>query len=254
MADIDTQPQAPAWRAITSRLKDALRPFQPWFSASTARLSWRRSLRALQHHGFEPATVFDIGVGFGTWELYRAFPKAFYHLIEPARESRPYMEKLARRLRCDIHPLALGDYEGEVLLEVRPDIQGSTLLEEVGPRRVLRFDRVPMRRFDSLIKEIARPALCKIDVQGAELMVLRGMTGRIAEIDALIVETSTLATVTGGAEVHAVVQFMHDHGFALADVIGLKHRPLDDATAQLDLMFVPERSPQRADRRWANSA
>jgi Methyltransferase FkbM domain len=119
---------------------------------------------------------------------------------------------------------------------------------------VLRFDRVPMRRFDSLIKKIVRPALCKIDVQGAELMVLRGMTGRIAEIDALIVETSTLATVKGGAEVHGVVAFMHDHGFALADIIGLKHRPLDGATAQLDLMFVPEQSPLRADRRWAKSA
>jgi hypothetical protein len=147
----------------------------------------------------------------------------------------------------------VGDCEGEARLEIRSDIQGSTLLEEVGPREVLRFDHVPIRRFDSLIGEIARPALCKIDVQGAELMVLRGMVGRIAEIDALIVETSTLATVKGGAEVHGVVQFMHDHGFALADIIGLKHRPLDDATAQLDLMFVPEQSPQRADRRWATS-
>jgi FkbM family methyltransferase len=254
MTNEDAQPLPSARRAMAGRLKDALRPFQPWFPASSARLSWRRSLRVLQHHGVQPATVFDIGVGFGTWELYRAFPKAFYHLIEPARESRPYMEKLARRLRCDIHPVALGDSEGEARLEIRSDIQGSTLLEEVGPREVLRFDRVPMRRFDSLIGEIARPALCKIDVQGAELMVLRGMTRRIAEIDALIVETSTLATVKGGAEVHAVVQFMHDHGFSLADVIGLKHRPLDGATAQLDLMFVPEHSPQRADRRWTKAA
>jgi FkbM family methyltransferase len=251
MVDIDAQALAPPRRTMIARLKDVLRPFQPWLPVSSARLSWRRSLRALQHHGCSPATVFDIGVGFGTWELYRTFPNAFYHLIEPTRESLPYMENLARRLRCDIHPVALGDSEGEAQLEIRSDIQGSTLLEEVGPRQVLRFDRVPMRRFDSLIKEIARPSLCKIDVQGAELMVLRGMTGRIAEIDALIVETSTLATVKGGAEVHGVVQFMHNHGFALADIIGLKHRPLDDATAQLDLLFVPEQSPLRADRRWA---
>ncbi len=254
MVNIDAHSPALGRRTMTARLKDALRPLQPWLPASSPRLSWRRSLRVLQRHGFQPATVFDIGVGFGTWELYRAFPKAFYHLIEPARESQPYMERVARRLRCDIHPVALGDYEGEAQLEIRSDIQGSTLLEEVGPREVLRFDRVPICRFDSLITGIARPALCKIDVQGAELMVLHGMTGRIAEIDALIVETSTLATVRGGAEVHAVVQFMHDHGFALADIIGLKHRPLDDATAQLDLMFVPEQSPLRADRRWTKSA
>ena len=60
-------------------------------------------------------------------------------------------------------------------MEIRADIQGSTLLEEVGPRDFLRFDYVPMRRFDRLFTSFARPALCKIDVQGAELMVLEGM-------------------------------------------------------------------------------
>ena len=126
--------------------------------------------------------MFDIGVGYGTYGLYQLFPDAFYHLVEPTRESLPYMKKLARRLRCDIHPLALGDREGEAVLEIRSDIQGSTLLEEVGTRDFLRFDRVPMRRFDSLFSDFERPALCKIDVQGAELMVLQGMTGRLAEI------------------------------------------------------------------------
>jgi FkbM family methyltransferase len=254
MVDIDTPAPSRARRTVVARLKDALRPLEPYLPTGSARLSWQHSLRVLQGQGFRPATVFDIGVGFGTWGLYRAFPNAFYHLIDPTRESLPYMERLSHRLRGTVHALALGDREGEAKLEIRSDIQGSTLLEEVGPRQVLRFDRVPMRRFDVLIQEIARPALCKIDVQGAELMVLKGMTGRIAEIDAFIVETSTIATVKGGAEVHGVVQFMHDHGFVVADIIGLKRRPLDQATAQLDLMFVPEQSPMRADRRWAKTA
>jgi FkbM family methyltransferase len=253
---VNTEPRAatPARRGVVSRLKDALRPLEPYLPSMAPRLSWRQSLRVLGQHGFRPATVFDVGVGFGTYGLYHLFPDAFYHLIDPTPESLPYMEKLARRLRCEIHPLALGDRDGEAMLEIRSDIQGSTLLEEVGSREFLRFDRVPLRRFDALFPKIERPALCKIDVQGAELMVLEGMTGRIAEIDALIVETSTIATVKGGAEVQGVVRFMHDHGFALADIIGLKRRPLDDATAQLDLMFVPESSPLRADRRWAMDA
>jgi hypothetical protein len=39
----------------------------------------------------------------------------------------------------------------------------------------------------------------------------------------------------------------------VADIIGLKRRPLDGATAQVDLLFVPETAPLRADRRWASS-
>ena len=254
MASTETQAAVPARRGVVSRLKDILRPFEPYLPLPTPRLSWRQSLAVLQQHGFRPETVFDIGVGFGTYGLYHLFPDAFYHLVEPTPESLPYMHKLARRLRCEIHALALGDRDGEAMLEVRSDIQGSTLLEEVGQRDFLRVESVPLRRFDSLFTEVKRPALCKIDVQGAELMVLEGMTRRLADIDALIVETSTIATVKGGAEVHGVVRFMHDHGLVVADILGLKRRPLDQATAQLDLLFVPDQSPLRADRRWSRGA
>jgi FkbM family methyltransferase len=243
---------------MIARLKDILRPF-----VLSARLrlpgraetpSWERSFAALRRHGFHPATVFDIGVAYGTYELYRAFPDAHYHLIDPTSESLHHMRQLARRLRCEIHPLALGDREGEARIEIRPDIQAATLLEDVTPREIVRHDSVPIRRFDSLFDEIARPALAKIDVQGAELMVLEGMSGRMEDIDAVIVETSTLASVKGGAEVHDVVQFMHDHRFALADVVGMTRRPLDGATAQLDLLFLREDSALRQDRRWAEAA
>jgi FkbM family methyltransferase len=253
VAHTESQAAVPARRSVVSHLKDMLRPLEPYLPARESSLSWRHAVQALRHHGFEPKTVFDVGVGFGTWGLYRAFPDALYHLVDPTPESLPYMQKLARRLGGEVHAVALGDHDGEAKLEIRADIQGSTLLEEVGERDFLRYERVPMRRFDRLFTTIVRPALCKIDVQGAELMVLQGMTERLAEIDALIVETSTIATVKGGAEVGAVVRFLGEHGFVVADIIGLKRRPLDGATAQVDLLFVPEMSPLRADRRWSGA-
>jgi FkbM family methyltransferase len=232
--------QSPEKTGVVARLKDFLRPF--FLRARTGLLrrgavpSWEQSFRVLSHHGLRPATVFDIGVAYGTYELYRAFPDAHYHLIDPTRESLHHMRLLSRQLRCDIHAVALGNRDGETTIEIRPDIQAATLLEDVTPREIVRHDRVPLRRFDSLIGEIARPALAKIDVQGAELMVLEGMTGRMASMD-------------------AVVRFMHDHGFVVADIVGLTRRPLDGATAQLDLLFLPEQdSPVRRDRRWSEAA
>jgi FkbM family methyltransferase len=242
---------------IVARLKNALRPFVPaakrmlpWLADTP---SWEKSFAVLRRYGLQPATVFDIGVAYGTYELYRAFPDAYYHLIDPTFESLHHMRQLGRRLRCEIHSVALGNREGEVMIEIRPDIQGATLLEDFTPREIVRHDRVPMRRFDALFDDIARPALVKIDVQGAELLVLEGMSGRMDNLDAVVIETSTIASVKGGAEVHDVVRFMHDHGFALADVIGLTRRPLDSATAQLDLLFLPEDWGPRRDRRWAEA-
>jgi hypothetical protein len=85
--------------------------------------------------------------------------------------------------------------------------------------------------------------------------VLEGMTGRMASMDAVIVETSTISSVKGGAEVHDIVRFMHGHGFVVADIVGITRRPLDGATAQLDLLFLPEHdSPVRRDRRWSEAA
>jgi FkbM family methyltransferase len=247
--------RAPASRrSAIAYLKEIARPHVPAVPLPWRAPSWTRALQLLQVHGLAPATIFDIGVGYGTFPLYRAFPKAFYHLIDPARESLAFMQKLSRRLDCQIHALALGDRDGEAILEVRDDFQESTLLEEVGPRNTRRVDRVAMRRFDTLFGPIERPSLIKIDVQGAELMVLQGMTGRLAEVDALIVETSTIATVKGGPEVAAVVRFLEERGFALTDILGLRRRPLDGATAQLDLMFAPQSGELRRDRRWAASA
>jgi FkbM family methyltransferase len=194
--------------------------------------------------------VFDIGVAYGTYELYRAFPDAFYHLVDPTPEALHYMRLLEKQLRCELHQIALGDQDGEVEIEIRPDIQGATLFDDVANHEILRRDRVPMRRFDSLMEEIVRPSLCKIDVQGAELMVLEGMTGRLDSIDAIVIETSTIASLKGGPEVHDIVRFMHEHGFVLADILGMARRPLDGATAQLDVLFLPDDSPLRQDRRW----
>lgn len=232
-------------------LKNFVRPYIWRVRRRTTVPSWESSFRLLERYGMRPSMVFDVGVAYGTYELYQAFPHAFYHLIDPTPESLRHMRFLERQLRCQVHPLALGDRDGDVDIEIRPDIQAATIFEDAGEREIVRHDRVPMRRFDALIDDIARPSLCKIDVQGAELLVLEGMTGRLGSIDALIVETSTIASLKGGPEVHDIVHFLYQHGFVVADVVGMARRPLDGATAQLDILFLPDNSPIRGDRRWS---
>jgi FkbM family methyltransferase len=206
----------------------------------------------MRYYGVAPATIFDIGVADGTPEIYAAFPDAEYHLFDPSRDSLPYMREIAQRLKATVHNVALGDCEGALTIAERPS-GGSSVFEEVGEPETpvtARYE-VPVRRFDEVIGDFTRPALAKIDVQGAEVLVLKGMGSRLSEIDAVIVETSTIATLHGGPEFRDVFQLLDGHGFVLWDILRLGRRPLDFALAQFDPMFVPAESPLRRDKRWA---
>jgi FkbM family methyltransferase len=236
----------------------AKRLLRPLLGAATPLLQpagslalWAAGMRNLRRRGFAPRTVFDVGVAVGTPELYEAFPHARFLLIDPTPQSLPHMAQIARRFDAEIFNLALGEADGEMEIEVRlDDIKGATFFEEIGPLGPTERFLVPVRRFDKLFVEFAHPALCKIDVQGAELMVLRGMGERIHELDALIVEVSTIATVAGGPEAFDVIAFLKERGFVMFELLGMSRRPLDQALAQLDILFVNERSPFRADHRW----
>jgi len=237
---------------IKDRISYALRNLKAalpqWHNAP----SWQRAFRTLQRHGFCPNAIFDIGVAHGTPALYRAFPHAKYFLVDPDPQSLPKMVRLMGILNASVHAVGLGDVEGELQFEMRPDLQGSTFLKAtVGGVPGAKYITVPVQRFDRLFTVFPRQCLVKIDVQGYEYKVLCGMEGVLDRIDAVIVECSTIATLDNAPEVGAVMEFMMHHGFVLADVIGMLRRPYDDATAQLDLLFMPDKAAFRQDRRWA---
>src|SRR5450755_65676 len=44
--------------------------------------------------GFTPKSVIDIGVAWGTPDLYEAFPASKFYLIEPLKEFEPELKRL----------------------------------------------------------------------------------------------------------------------------------------------------------------
>ena len=48
----------------------------------------------VKSRGFQPQTVFDVGVGNGTPWLYGAFPDAHFVLIEPQVEFEPSLKRI----------------------------------------------------------------------------------------------------------------------------------------------------------------
>jgi len=225
-----------------------LRPAPP------PRASLTGGLAQLARQGFQPRTVIDVGVASATPELYSAFPSASFLLIEPLVEFEPFLKKICSTRKAHYVLAAAGEATGTAVLNVHPDKVGSSFLREIGDPSVDGVPRtVPVVTIDELCleKNLAGPYLLKVDVQGAELQVLRGAVRTLQEVEIVIVEVSLLASMMGAPELFDVVSRMKEYGFVAYDLFGLNHRPSDNALCQVDLLFVPQHSSLRESRLFA---
>lgn len=210
--------------------------------------NFRLFFKHLKSLGFEVKTVVDVGIAFGTSSIYEAFPRAKYFLIEPVAECRPVLEQLKQRLNAEYFLVAAGAENGEITFNVHDDISGSSIFAQVEGKALDGEARpTPMRRLDSLLPEkLEHPVFLKVDTQGAELEVLKGLGSRIGEIDLMILETTMMPLRHGIPQFADVVRFCDEAGFAVYDVLEGHVRALDGALAQIDLAFVRKDSPLRS--------
>ena len=84
---------------------------------------------------FQPATVFDVGVGYGTWELYQAFPHAKFVLVEPLKEQEDTLKRIAETYDAEYHLTAIGDHQGEIEITVETNrLEHSSVHERTNLR------------------------------------------------------------------------------------------------------------------------
>jgi FkbM family methyltransferase len=90
-----------------------------------------------------------------------------------------------------VHEVALGEQDGEITLQLGSDPVFHSSTEVLGPWRTDESVRVPCRTLDAVWEAEGRPSVSvvKIDVEGAELSVLKGGRGLLAqERPALLLE------------------------------------------------------------------
>jgi FkbM family methyltransferase len=194
-----------------------------------------------------PTTVIDVGAAHGefTEECLRVFPSSRYLMIEPLVEYREVLQALQQRCPLAHYVCAAAtSHDGEIVINVHPDLVGSSVLHEIesgtGVNGVPRH--VPAVTLDNLVKSIGvtGPFLIKIDVQGAELDVLRGAARVLAEAEYVLCEVSLFKFFESGSELVDVVNYIKNQGFVPYDLGGVQYRPLDNALSQIDLAFVKE--------------
>lgn len=169
-----------------------------------------------------PKTVFDVGVGCGTPELYGAYPGAKYFLVEPLEEFRGALEKISGRINCVICHKALGDTEEIREITIEADPQLSSFCDR--PRTDIPSGKrqVEVTTLDAILREnpdIATPILLKIDVEGSELKVLKGAGQLLKLTDMVIVEVSVAKRFKNSSTLEEIILFMKENGFAVFDFL-----------------------------------
>jgi FkbM family methyltransferase len=140
---------------------------------------------ALGKAGIRPV-FYDIGANSGHHSLYLAREAREIHAFEPYPPVREKFEQRIRMNKLDhirIHPVALGDVAGTS--HYYPPItinQGTgSFLALATPENSRRSIPLPVARGDDLIaaEDLPPPDLVKLDVEGSEKLVLRGLQSTI---------------------------------------------------------------------------
>lgn len=204
------------------------------------------------------STVLDVGAAHGDWsrECSSILPAAHYVLFEPLEEYAPDLALAVTQIpRAECHRVGLGSENGQREINVHPDLVGSSFFLEREDSDVNGVPRaVQVRTLDSVCAahDYEPPYLIKIDVQGAELDVLKGAATVLRDAELIILETSFFDFYGNGVLAGDIIEFMRDEGFTLYDIFGLSYRPLDGALAQADFCFVRVGSPLRQCHAYAD--
>jgi FkbM family methyltransferase len=203
---------------------------------------------------FKPQTVIDVGVAYGTFELYEKFPEASHLLVEPLSEFEGVLQDICRKYRAQYVVAAAGDKPGKLVINVHPELEGTSLFKESEGSRADGVPRdIPVVTLDDVCgeKNFQGPYMIKVDVQGAELQVLEGAKQILKETEVILLEVSLFQFMVNGPQLYEVVSYMKERGFVVYDIFGGHNRPLDGALAQIDMAFVKENGQFRKEHFYA---
>lgn len=171
--------------------------------------------------GFAPKTVIDVGVGYGTWSLYNAFPKADFILVEPLEEYDGVVKDVQSKVKAVWHKWAAGAQDGELDIQLpKKDLEKTsfhtrTKITDLGGDVESR--KIPVKTLDS-IGDIQTPLLLKIDTEGHEIEALKGAAKLLTMAEIVMLEVSVGARFQGGYRMIELTKMMDDAGFDLIDI------------------------------------
>ena len=202
----------------------------------------------------EASVVVDVGAYAGavTAEYLELFPKAVCHALEPHDESfRALVNRLGTNPRARLHRVALAETPGRFALHAYPAPATNSLLAPVanvaavvGPGHMdsFRLEEVEVMTLDGFAERegLARIDVLKLDVQGAEVLVLRGAESllRRRAIGLIATEVNFVDVYRSQALYQDVASTLASHGYRLFDFYNFHYAAVGGQLQWGDAIFV----------------
>lgn len=190
---------------------------------ASSRIETRRlpiELARLQKRGLDIRTVYDIGAHQGAWtrELQPTLPEAEFVLFE----ANSVHEKALASTGSRHFTVVLSSEEKRVEF-FGEGTSGDSYMRELSERYATVTPTVlQAETLDHMIEEhhLPLPDLIKVDVQGAELDILRGGLRALSHARLVLLECPTVAYNLGAPTIDEYFRFMDDQGFTALKFVG----------------------------------
>jgi FkbM family methyltransferase len=206
-------------------------------------------LHTLNKRGFIPKTVIDCGASVGDWTraVLNAFPGAEFVMIEPREACSKHLQPMASDSVLYVREL-LGSIRSAAILYDHGE--QSSVYRDYNNNKWGEPTKFKTERLDNIVIDPPTPIMIKLDVQGAELEVLKGAEKILGDVEVIFMEVSLFPFMAGIPLITDVLVEMDELGFMVYDVFDRHLRPIDGRVGQLDICFVAKTSQLNDDIRW----
>jgi FkbM family methyltransferase len=212
--------------------------FQEVFNVLANRVAW--GLHAVAGLGLAPDVIVDIGADSGGWTqmALSAFPAARIVMIEARPECEPQLARVraAAPARVGYELALLGDHCAPEIPFFVAGTGSSLYVENTSfPQRRI---TLPMTTLDAVMAKHAPSGevFLKLDVQGAELDIIKGAPRTLERTSLILLEASLVEYNQGAPRLAETVAFMRERDYLLFDIWDL--RRIGPVLAQVDLVFA----------------
>jgi FkbM family methyltransferase len=192
--------------------------------------------------GYISAVAMGLVGGAGSVYSFEPVPSYFDRLVRLA-DANPTFP-------ITPEPVALGESSGTAFIEVSNDNIGwnSAIRGWMPAEVVAETVEVPIRRLDEYLQEaaISTPALIKVDTEGFDFLVLRGMSGfleRTSHRPPIISEVAPDGLAIIGTTVSEFWAYMAGWGYQAASLIDGSAVAAEDVAETMNVLFVAATRP-----------